>query len=261
VLMRGAGDDASALFDEFHKWVNASGMLAKCLVGRLAPPQVLDENDDSNLKHPWPVDDAWTHCVMSDRVRLKDSPTCWRVSLAHKDGVPLLPTQSQHSHVALPYHVKIRISIGAGTKRKVIERPYTPLTHPADLIHCGVDSDAAAATAGEDGRLHLIVKVYQDGLMSRLLTDKFEEGVRVDVQLRPSRLEFPSAGVVRDTGRTPALQLKGVKEVGMIAAGTGIAPMLQVSRVSLSWKGDGIGSINCELIKQHPCCVQVYVFE
>ncbi|XP_052809804.1 cytochrome b5 reductase 4-like isoform X2 [Mya arenaria] len=33
-LMRGAGKDATALFDEIHKWVNAESMLEKCLVGR-----------------------------------------------------------------------------------------------------------------------------------------------------------------------------------------------------------------------------------
>ncbi|XP_052241631.1 cytochrome b5 reductase 4-like isoform X3 [Dreissena polymorpha] len=34
-MMRGAGKDATSLFDEIHKWVNAESMLEKCLVGRL----------------------------------------------------------------------------------------------------------------------------------------------------------------------------------------------------------------------------------
>jgi cytochrome b involved in lipid metabolism len=34
-LMRGAGADCSALFDEIHPWVNAEGMLKTCLVGVL----------------------------------------------------------------------------------------------------------------------------------------------------------------------------------------------------------------------------------
>lgn len=34
-LMRGAGQDATDLFNEVHKWVNFEGMLQKCLVGRL----------------------------------------------------------------------------------------------------------------------------------------------------------------------------------------------------------------------------------
>ncbi|KAL3882533.1 hypothetical protein ACJMK2_028869 [Sinanodonta woodiana] len=34
-LMRGAGKDATQLFDEIHQWVNAESMLEKCLVGKL----------------------------------------------------------------------------------------------------------------------------------------------------------------------------------------------------------------------------------
>ncbi|KAL8609958.1 Cytochrome b5 reductase 4 [Nucella lapillus] len=34
-LMRGAGVDATQLFDEIHKWVNAESMLEKCYVGKL----------------------------------------------------------------------------------------------------------------------------------------------------------------------------------------------------------------------------------
>ncbi len=33
--MKGAGIDATALFQEIHSWVNFSSMLEKCLVGRL----------------------------------------------------------------------------------------------------------------------------------------------------------------------------------------------------------------------------------
>lgn len=34
-LMKGAGKDATSLFDEIHKWVNAESMLEKCLIGKL----------------------------------------------------------------------------------------------------------------------------------------------------------------------------------------------------------------------------------
>eukprot|EP01147_Barroeca_monosierra_P002274 gene2274-5271_t len=36
-LMKGAGRDATKLFDKFHPWINAAGMLDNCCVGRLAP--------------------------------------------------------------------------------------------------------------------------------------------------------------------------------------------------------------------------------
>ncbi|CAF4403318.1 unnamed protein product, partial [Adineta steineri] len=34
-IMRGAGIDATTLFQEIHSWVNFGSMLEKCLVGRL----------------------------------------------------------------------------------------------------------------------------------------------------------------------------------------------------------------------------------
>lgn len=37
-LMRGAGRDATVLFEEVHRWVNFEAMLKECLVGRLSDP-------------------------------------------------------------------------------------------------------------------------------------------------------------------------------------------------------------------------------
>lgn len=39
-LVRGAGIDATDLFNEVHRWVNYESMLAACLVGKL-----VDDND------------------------------------------------------------------------------------------------------------------------------------------------------------------------------------------------------------------------
>ncbi|ESO83431.1 hypothetical protein LOTGIDRAFT_133451 [Lottia gigantea] len=39
-LKRGLGKDATQLFDEIHKWVNAESMLEKCLVGKLVTTSV-----------------------------------------------------------------------------------------------------------------------------------------------------------------------------------------------------------------------------
>eukprot|EP00959_Pyramimonas_sp_CCMP1952_P304410 6370810-Pyramimonas_sp.AAC.1 len=38
VLMAAAGKDGTALFDKFHRWVNADFLMAKCLVGHLVQP-------------------------------------------------------------------------------------------------------------------------------------------------------------------------------------------------------------------------------
>ncbi|KAK4308467.1 hypothetical protein Pmani_019835 [Petrolisthes manimaculis] len=62
-LMRGAGIDATTLFNEVHKWVNFETMLQKCLVGRLVEarpffhkpsflplPKALKPNNNNNKK-------------------------------------------------------------------------------------------------------------------------------------------------------------------------------------------------------------------
>lgn len=36
-LMLGAGKDATALFNKYHRWVNVDMMMSSCLVGLLAP--------------------------------------------------------------------------------------------------------------------------------------------------------------------------------------------------------------------------------
>lgn len=48
-LMRGAGQDATKLFDEFHTWVNIDQLLAKCLIGPLKTSITLDLGKKSSL--------------------------------------------------------------------------------------------------------------------------------------------------------------------------------------------------------------------
>lgn len=50
-VMLGAGKDCTALFDKYHKWVNAESMLSKCLLGYLAEElieTIEEESEDSN---------------------------------------------------------------------------------------------------------------------------------------------------------------------------------------------------------------------
>lgn len=47
-LMRGAGKDATGLFDEAHAWVNIDQLLAKCLVGPLRNTVTLNLKDSSS---------------------------------------------------------------------------------------------------------------------------------------------------------------------------------------------------------------------
>lgn len=47
-LMRGAGKDATSLFDEYHAWVNIEQLLAKCFVGPLRNTVTLNLKDSSS---------------------------------------------------------------------------------------------------------------------------------------------------------------------------------------------------------------------
>lgn len=52
-LMRGAGKDATKLFDEFHAWVNIDQLLAKCFIGPLKTTVTLDlSNSPDKSKKP-----------------------------------------------------------------------------------------------------------------------------------------------------------------------------------------------------------------
>lgn len=56
-MLRAAGDDGTALFDEVHPWVNASAILQPCCIGRLAAPRRMDEvaRSEEDSMHP----DEW----------------------------------------------------------------------------------------------------------------------------------------------------------------------------------------------------------
>lgn len=47
-LMRGAGKDATSLFDEYHAWVNIDQLLAKCYVGPLRNSVTINLKDSSS---------------------------------------------------------------------------------------------------------------------------------------------------------------------------------------------------------------------
>ena len=55
-LMRAAGIDGTALFDEVHRWVNFEAMLSNCYVGDLAvAPRGRGDRDGAGVAVPLPV--------------------------------------------------------------------------------------------------------------------------------------------------------------------------------------------------------------
>ncbi|RWS13640.1 cytochrome b5 reductase 4-like isoform X5 [Dinothrombium tinctorium] len=57
-LMRGAGKDATDLFNDVHRWVNVESMLSKCLVGRLKSGTIAEK---ASLDSPILSSDASTN--------------------------------------------------------------------------------------------------------------------------------------------------------------------------------------------------------
>jgi cytochrome-b5 reductase len=49
-ILRGAGKDATSLFDEYHAWVNIESLLAKCYIGPLKNVVMLDLSDLTETK-------------------------------------------------------------------------------------------------------------------------------------------------------------------------------------------------------------------
>ena len=52
VLLKAAGKDATELFDQYHTWVDAHGIMEACCVGRLAPSEGSTQGSASANLHP-----------------------------------------------------------------------------------------------------------------------------------------------------------------------------------------------------------------
>ncbi|GMF09965.1 unnamed protein product [Phytophthora lilii] len=193
-LLLSAGGDCTDLFHEKHPWVNGHSMLEKCYIGQLDPDSVTASagSDDKFALHK----------------------TQWRAfTLAFKQTVSLqtvrltfeLPGNKLLGLDTSGQHLKVRAKING----HMIERAFTP-----------------TSKFSQPASFDLIVKVYPDGIMSSYL-DKLAVGDSVQMLGPQGVLGYPEAGVVTVGGQP---KLTNVRHVVMVAAGTGITPMLQLIR-------------------------------
>jgi cytochrome-b5 reductase len=51
IIMKGAGQDCTTLFNKYHRWVNLEAMLSKCLVGTIVldSPKINEEDEDETV--------------------------------------------------------------------------------------------------------------------------------------------------------------------------------------------------------------------
>jgi len=123
----------------------------------------------------------------------------------------------QDMRLGLPVGKHISLSFTDKEEKQVI-RPYTP-----------VSSDA------ERGHFDLVIKIYDQGKMSQHLL-KLPEGKTIDVRGPLGQIEYLGNGrfdVKRKYAANPQTYVQKeqkIQNVGMIAGGTGLTPMLQIIR-------------------------------
>lgn len=123
------------------------------------------------------------------------SPNVYRLifALPHHDDVLGLPTGQ---------HIALRATI----QGQAVSRSYTPVSNNSDL-----------------GRIELLIKVYDKGLMTKHL-EGMQIGQTIDIRGPKGSMKYTTSYA---------------KHIGMVAGGTGITPMYQMIRAICADESDG----------------------
>jgi nitrate reductase (NAD(P)H) len=245
-LMRASGDDMTALFKEYHTWVNGDSMLEACLVGEL-DTDAKEDIPGSDLMALQP--DEWRAFPLLSKEQV--SSDSWRYRFAIPKGKRLgLETPCQHLQARAMLH------------GKEIIREYTPITTAAesattgtfDLVIKVYDQDSAASGFSATGNSKS--KKNEFGKMGQYINslgpgvDALEmRGPRASVTLHTSNSLFEAEGGATSEGAdavgvgSNVLQFGGAQHVlgrtlGLVAAGSGITPMYQLIATLLGEEGN-----------------------
>ncbi|RLN06670.1 hypothetical protein BBJ28_00018872 [Nothophytophthora sp. Chile5] len=196
-LLLSAGGDCTDLFNEKHAWVNGHSMLEKCYIGQLDPESVA-ASSSSTSKYALDVS-QWREFPLVFKQTVSEQTVKFTFELPGKKLLGLeVPGQ----------HLKVRAKING----QMIERAFTP-----------------TSKFSQPATFDLLVKVYPDGLMSSYL-DALPIGASVEMLGPQGVLGYPEAGVVSVGGQS---KQTNVRHLVLIAAGSGIAPMLQLLRAAV----------------------------
>jgi cytochrome-b5 reductase len=148
-------------------------------------------------------------------ITLQDPDTKYALTLAHKEDVShdtrLFRFQLPSLKHVLGLPVGQHIYLTAHINDELVKRPYTPTT-----------SD------DNQGYFDLVIKVYPQGKMTQYL-DKFTVGQKIDVSGPSGNLIYRGKGLFDVRSRKPEpFVSRRVRQLGLIAGGTGITPMYQI---------------------------------
>ncbi|GAA53912.1 cytochrome b5 reductase 4 [Clonorchis sinensis] len=155
-------------------------------------------------------DESFFTCRVKECERVADSPyrlvrLCWSSDTAW------MP-------VPLGHHVMLRIRDQDG---HLISRPYTPVTDNLTFSECQPPSDPVSATM-----LCLLIKIYPHGQMSQLI-DKLKPGDDVEISYPMGSVSPNFLTQIPAPTSLPTRPQQGLIAVFMLAAGSGITPMVR----------------------------------
>jgi cytochrome-b5 reductase len=148
-------------------------------------------------------------------ITLENPDIKYTFTLAHKENISH-DTRLFRFQLPSPKHV-LGLPIGqhiyltAHTNGELVKRPYTPTT-----------SD------DNQGYFDLVIKIYPHGKMTQYL-DKFSIGQTIEVSGPSGNLIYKDNGLFDIRSRKPEPFItRRVRQLGLIAGGTGITPMYQI---------------------------------
>ncbi|CAF1252949.1 unnamed protein product [Adineta steineri] len=148
-------------------------------------------------------------------ITLKNPDDKYKFILAHKEHIShdtcLFRFQLPSLKHVLGLPIGQHIYITAHINNELVKRPYTPIT-----------SD------DNQGYFDLVIKIYPNGKMTQYL-DKFTIGETINVSGPSGNLIYKTKGLFDIRSRKPEpFVTRHVRQLGLIAGGSGITPMYQI---------------------------------
>ncbi|XP_026725907.1 cytochrome b5 reductase 4 isoform X2 [Trichoplusia ni] len=230
-LMRGAGMDATQLFDKVHPWVNYDSLLAKCLVGPLRF-ELPDADELFDTSNPSPKSDRLREpskaqeLVRKSMENLANCITPVRKKITAKTEEPTKGSPPSKIMQSLVHSVDLPVSIsrraGSSPGKKTEKSVDSPLPLRYDWIQTSMKLTISVYTGhlanpGGCARItegFLLIEVATNGWL-RTLKVKPEAKLKEPLQLRV----FAESGKIEMTAhKAEACVWKGCGEVSLGAA-------------------------------------------